>query len=169
MIVRLAEGTIKTLYGAYREYLYYDGQKESIALVMGDVRGENILCRVHSSCLYGHAFNSMECDCREQMQISQKLIEKAGKGIVIWLEQEGKGNGHYALMQSKKYKQQGMPQGEAYEAAGFNRDARDFRCAAEIIRDLGPSSICLITDNADKVLTLTQQGIIVSSTHPVAF
>lgn len=83
MIVRLAEGTIKTLYGAYHEYLYYDGQKESIALVMGDLRGENILCRVHSSCLYGHAFNSMECDCREQMQISQKLIEKAGKGLVI--------------------------------------------------------------------------------------
>lgn len=169
MIVRLAEGTIKTLYGAYREYLYYDGQKESIALVMGDVRGENILCRVHSSCLYGHAFNSMECDCREQMQISQKLIEKAGKGIVIWLEQEGKGNGHYALMQSKKYKQQGMLQGEAYEAAGFNRDARDFRCAAEIIRDLGASSICLITDNADKVQTLTQYGIIVSNTRPVVF
>ncbi|MCK6541695.1 GTP cyclohydrolase [bacterium] len=169
MIVRLAEGTIKTLYGAYHEYLYYDGQKESIALVMGDVRGENILCRVHSSCLYGHAFNSMECDCREQMQISQKLIEKAGKGLVIWLEQEGKGNGHYALMQSKKYKQQGMPQGEAYEAAGFNRDARDFRSAAEIIRDLGVSSICLITDNADKVQTLTQHGIIVSSSHPVVF
>lgn len=72
-------------------------------------------------------------------------------------------------MQSKKYKQQGMPQGEAYEAAGFNRDARDFRSAAEIIRDLGVSSICLITDNADKVQTLTQQGIIVSSTHPVVF
>lgn len=169
MIVRLAEETLKTLYGTYREYLYYDGKKESIALVMGDVRGENILCRVHSSCLYGHAFNSIECDCREQMQISQKLIEQAGRGIIIWLEQEGKGNGHYALMLSKEYKRQGMPQGEAYEAAGFQRDARDYRCAAEILRDLGVFSVSLITDNANKAQTLTQHGIRVSSTHPVIF
>ena len=105
MVVKLAESSVKTKFGEYREILFYDGQKEVIALVMGDVLGaEDVLCRVHSSCIYGHNFNSIECDCREQMEISQQLIQKQGIGIIIWLEQEGKGNGHFALMQSKIHK-----------------------------------------------------------------
>ena len=95
----MAEGNLKTKYGEYHEIMFYDGQKESFALIMGDVNGEeDVLCRVHSSCIFGHHFNSIECDCREQMEISQQLIQKEGKGIVIWLDQEGKGNGHYALL-----------------------------------------------------------------------
>jgi GTP cyclohydrolase II len=74
MIVKLAQGNLKTKYGTFQEALYYDGQKESIALTMGDIQGaENVLCRVHSSCIFGHYFNSIECDCQQQMDISQQL------------------------------------------------------------------------------------------------
>jgi GTP cyclohydrolase II len=167
MIVRMAEGNLKTKYGEYHEVLYYDGQKESIALVMGNVKdGEAVLCRVHSSCLFGHAFNSIECDCREQMEKSQQLIQQAGKGIVIWLEQEGKGNGHFALLKSVEHKRKGVKQADAYEAVGFKRDARDFRAAAEILKDLGVKSIRMITGNANKTETLTSHGVKVVGTVP---
>lgn len=166
MIKKLAEGNLQTKYGSYREHLYYDGQKETIALIMGDVKGaEGVLCRVHSSCMAAHAFNSIECDCREQMAIAQKLVQQVGRGIIIWMEQEGKGNGHYALMESKVHKAQGMKQADAYEAAGFQRDARDFRPAAEILQDLGVKSIRMITNNAGKVETLTRYGVEVVGTQ----
>ena len=167
MILKLAEGKLKTRFGEYHETLFYDGQKESIALVMGEVaEEENVLCRVHSSCLFGHAFNSIECDCREQMEISQQLIEKEGKGIVIWLEQEGKGNGHFALLKSVEHKRRGLKQADAYEAVGFKKDARDFRAAAEILQLLGVKSIRMLTNNPDKVDTLTRHGIRVVGIEP---
>lgn len=167
MIVKLAEGKLKTKYGEYQEILFYDGQRESIALVMGEVSGsENVLCRVHSSCLYAHAFNSIECDCREQMAISQQLIQQAGQGIIIWLDQEGKGNGHFALLQSIHLKRNGLKQAEAYEAVGFKKDARDFSPAAKIIQSLGVKSLTLLTNNPKKIETLTQYGITVSGTKP---
>ena len=128
MIVKLAVGKLKTQFGEFQEALYYDGQKESIALTMGAIKeAQDVLCRIHSSCLYGHVFNSIECDCREQMELSQQLIQEAGIGIVIWLDQEGKGNGHYALMKSVPFKRSGMSQAQAYEAAGFQQDARNFK------------------------------------------
>jgi len=167
LITKLAEGNLKTKYGEYHEILFYDGQKESFALVMGDIEHEEgILCRVHSSCIFGHHFNSIECDCREQMEISQQLIQKEGKGIVIWLEQEGKGNGHYALLKSATHKRQGVPQAEAYEAVGFKKDARDFRAAAEILKNLNVKSVKMLTNNTNKVATLTQHGIKVVGIKP---
>lgn len=169
MTIKIAEGTIKTKFGEFREILFYDGQKETIALTMGEITGaEDVLCRVHSSCLYGHAFNSIECDCREQMEISQQLIQQAGKGIIIWLEQEGKGNGHFALLNSIAYKRKGVPQADAYEAVGFKRDARDFRAAAEILQEIGVKSIRMLTNNPKKVETLTEHGIeVVGTREPV--
>lgn len=165
MIVKMAEGDLKTRFGEYHEILFYDGQRESIALIMGNVTdGEDVLCRVHSSCLFGHAFNSIECDCREQMEVSQQLIQQEGRGIIIWLDQEGKGNGHYALLQSVAYKRLGLGQADAYEAVGFKRDARDFTAAAEILKTLQVSSIRMLTDNPNKVETLTQHGIRVVGT-----
>ena len=108
MIKRLAERELRTKFGTFTEVLYYDGRKESIAIVMGDVDGgEDILCRVHSHCVGAHLFNSIECDCREQMAAAQAAIEKAGRGIVIWLDQEAKGNGHLALIQSTPFKRAG--------------------------------------------------------------
>jgi GTP cyclohydrolase II len=168
MIVKLAQGTLKTKYGTFQEALYYDGQKESIALTMGNIDGaENVLCRVHSSCLFGHYFNSIECDCQQQMNISQQLIQKQGIGIIILLDQEGKGNGHFALLNSVKYKREGLKQADAYEAAGFKKDNRDFRSAAKILKDLGVKSIKMLTDNPDKIDTLTQFGIPVVGIEPM--
>ncbi|GAA4277087.1 GTP cyclohydrolase II [Aquimarina mytili] len=167
MIIQLAETELKTKFGDYKEILFYDGQKESHALVMGALENEeNVLCRVHSSCIFAHHFNSIECDCREQMEISQQLIQKEGKGIIIWLDQEGKGNGHYALLKSIEHKKAGLSQAEAYEAAGFKKDARDFAQAAKILKHIGIASIQMLTNNPKKVETLTQYGISVAGTKP---
>jgi GTP cyclohydrolase II len=111
MIVELASGNLKTKYGTFQEKLFYDGQRETVVMYLGDLKGaEDVLCRVHSSCIFGHYFNSIECDCQEQMNISQALIEKAGKGIIILMDQEGKGNGHFALLNSVAHKRKGVKQ-----------------------------------------------------------
>jgi len=163
MIFRLLERDLETKYGTFREILFYDGQKESIALVMGEIENEeNVICRVHSACVSGHVFNSVECECQQEMEAAQGAIQNAGKGVIIYLEQEGKGNGHLALMASIPYKKAGMKQSEAYEKAGFETDARSFRPAAEILTDLKVKSIVLMTDNPGKAEDLRKFGIVVS-------
>lgn len=165
MIVQLATGDLRTKYGTFQEALYYDGQKEAIALFMGEMDGaENILCRVHSSCIFGHYFNSIECTCQQEMDNSMALIQEEGAGIIILLDQEGKGNGHFALLNSVQFKRQGVIQSEAYEAAGFKKDARDYRSAAKILNHLGVQSIRLLTNNPKKVNTLKTFGIEVLGT-----
>lgn len=160
MVVALAEGPLKTRFGEFREILFYDGQKESIALIMGDIQqSDAVLCRIHSSCIFGHVFNSIECDCREQMEKSQRAIQEEGKGLVIWLDQEGKGNGHMALLHSQQFKRAGMKQSDAYVAAGYERDARNYRVAAKILQHLGIASVRLLTDNAGKAEMLREMGI----------
>ena len=168
MIFRLTERDLQTKYGTFREILFYDGQKESIALVMGDVENEvDLICRVHSACVSGHVFNSVECECQAEMEAAQSAIQRAGKGVIIYLEQEGKGNGHLALMASIPYKKAGMKQSEAYERAGFEKDARSFRPAAEILLDLNVKSIVLLTNNVGKAEDLRKYGITVSETKEV--
>lgn len=163
MIQKLAEGSLKTQYGHYREFLYYDGIKESIAMVLGHPEGKSeVLCRIHSACVYGHVFNSIECDCRSQMEAAQQMLQQEGAGILILLDQEGKGNGHMALMKSQAFKQAGMRQADAYVAAGYSADARDFRAAAKILKDLGVLSVRLMTDNPQKGQTLEELGVTVS-------
>ena len=165
MINRLAERELKTKFGTFREILYYDGRRESIALVMGNVENEeNILCRIHSHCIGAHVFNSIECDCREQMEASQAFIEKEGKGIIIWLDQEGKGNGHLALIKSIPFKKAGYAQADAYVKAGYEADARTYRAAAEILSDLGIKSIVLLANSPDKAEDLRKESIVVSNT-----
>ena len=168
MIFRLTERDLKTKFGDFREILYYDGQAESIAIVMGNVAGEaDVLCRVHSSCLTAHVFNSIECDCREQMEMSQAMIEQVRRGIIIYLDQEGKGNGHLALMASIPHKKAGMNQSDAYKQAGFEADARSFRPAAEILTDLKVKSVVLLTDNVGKAEDLRKWSIDVSGTKEI--
>src|SRR5215203_2066273 len=163
MIFRLTERELKTKFGMFREILYYDGQKESIALVMGNIENEeNVICRVHSACVSGHVFNSVECECQAEMEAAQGLIQKAGKGVIVYLEQEGKGNGHLALMASTPYKKAGMKQSQAYEKAGFEADARSFRPAAEILADLRVKSVILLTNNIGKADDLRKAAINVS-------
>ena len=168
MIVRLADRQLKTKFGVFHEYLYYDGQTESLALVMGDVKNQPaVLCRVHSACMAAHVFNSIECDCREQMEIAQSLIQQEGRGVIIWLDQEGRGNGHFALINSAKYAvEHGVSQTEAYKALGFREDGRDYTRASEILSDLEVESITLITNNPDKKNNLIRDGVEVVGTKP---
>ena len=166
MIIRIAEGTLRTKFGVYDQFLYYDGQKETIALVLGDVANkENVLCRVHSQCIHGHVFNSIECDCREQMEMSQRLIDEAGSGVIIFMDQEGKNNGHMALLLSRKLKDEGVPQSEAYVRLGYEADARSYVRAAEILRDLNVRSITLLTNNPDKLSQLRDDGLVIAGTR----
>ena len=168
MIIRLAEGPLRTKFGTFLEVLYYDGQQEIVAIVMGDVRqGERVLCRLHSHCLTAHVFNSTECDCREQMEIAQTLIEQQGTGVIIWLDQEGRGNGHLALIKSRALQEQGMSQTEAYVQLGYAADARQYTRAAEILRDLGLISVLLMTNSPHKIESLRAAGITIAGTQPL--
>ena len=163
-MIRLAERDLETTYGVFTEVLFYDGQSESIALVMGDVSGaDNVICRIHSACIGGHVFNSVECTCREEMAASQSAIAMAGRGVIVYLEQEGKGNGHLALLKSIPFKQQGYSQAEAYAKASYPEDARDYRPAAAILTDLEVGSVVLLTENPGKAEDLTRFGVRVSA------
>ncbi len=166
MNIRLAERELNTKFGAFIEILYYDGRGESIALVMGDVaQQENVLCRIHSACIGGHVFNSIECECADEMAAAQAAIQEVGRGIIVYLDQEGKGNGHLALMKSIPFKKAGHSQADAYKMAGFVADARSFRPAAEILADLKVRSVILLTGNPGKADDLRKASINVSGTR----
>jgi len=169
MNFRLAERELETRFGTFTEILYYDGQRESIALVIGEVANrENVLCRIHSACVGGHVFNSVECDCADEMAAAQAAIQRAGRGVIIYLDQEGKGNGHLALMTSIPFKKAGLSQSEAYEKAGFEADARSLRSAAEILNELKVKAVVLLTNNPDKAEDLRKASIIVSDTEQIS-
>ena len=162
MIKRLAQRDLQTQFGTFAEILYYDGRQESIALVKGDIHNkEDVLCRIHSHCIGAHVFNSVECTCREEMAAAQAMIEQAGCGVIIWLDQEGKGNGHLALIESIPYKQE-FGQAEAYVKAGYSKDARSYGAASGILRDLGVRSITLISKSWEKADELRRALINVS-------
>lgn len=168
MMIRLAERELETGFGTFREILFYDGNSESIALVMGDVTdAEDVLCRIHSACIGGHVFNSVECECAAEMAAAQRAIQTAGQGVIIYLDQEGKGNGHLALMRSIAFKKGGHSQSEAYELAGFPADARNYRPAASILKELGVRFIKLMTENKSKAMELEELGIRVIGVTPL--
>ena len=166
MIKRLASRELKTKFGTFTEVLYYDGQRESIALLMGDIAGSDVLCRVHSHCVGAHIFNSIECTCREEMEAAQSVIQEAGRGVIIWLDQEAKGNGHLALIESIAFKKE-HGQGKAYELAGYLADARDYREAAQILADLNIGSIVLLANSEGKVEDLRKESVVVSFVQPL--
>jgi GTP cyclohydrolase II len=168
MVIRLAEAPLHTKFGTFLEMLYYDGQQESIAIVMGDVRqGDNVLCRLHSHCVSAHLFNSIDCDCREQMDLAQAMIEQQGAGVIIWLDQEGRGNGHLALLRSRALQAQGLSQTEAYVQLGYAADARQYTSAAAILQELGVKSVVLMTNSPHKIGSLQAAGITITGTRPL--
>ncbi len=165
MIKRLATRELKTKFGIFTEILYYDGQQESIAIVMGEVADQNnVLCRVHSHCIGAHVFNSIECTCREEMEAAQASVEEAGRGVIIWLDQEGKGNGHLALIESMPYKKE-FGQAEAYVRAGYKADARSYSAAAQILDDLRVRSIVLLANSPEKAEHLREEAVVISGTR----
>lgn len=160
MLVLLEHGKLKTLYGLFDEWLFYDGLNEVIALTCGHLQDKNnIPCRVHSSCISAHSFNSIECDCREQMISSQKYIQDSGIGIIILLNQEGRGYGHWAKMKSCKLKEEGMSQSEAYYHLGLGEDSRNYMNAARVTTYLEVQSIILLSGNIKKAEQLRLHGV----------
>ena len=159
MIKRLGSRELKTKFGTFVEILYYDGQKESIAIVMGDVsEGEDVLCRVHSHCIGAHVFSSVECTCREEMEAAQLAIQTEGRGVIIWLDQEGKGNGHLALIESIPFKKE-FGQAEAYIKAGYKADGRSYTAAAQILTDVSVRSIVLLANSESKADELRKESV----------
>lgn len=159
MLKRLAQRDLRTKFGIFTEVLYYDGRQESIAIVKGEVADrDNVLCRVHSHCISAHVFNSIECTCREEMAAAQSLIADEGSGVIIWLDQEGKGNGHLALIESIPFKEE-FGQADAYVRAGYSADARSYRAASEILDDLRVRSIVLISNSREKADELRRVSI----------
>ena len=161
VIARIAERPLTTRFGTWQEILYYNGVTESFALLYGEITGQpTVPCRIHSACLSAHVFNSVECDCREQMAIAQAMIQKLGYGLIIWLDQDGRGNGHLALMLAAKLAaEMDIPQSEAYQRLGFGVDRRRYLEATAILRDLGVSSIRLISNSPAKASAMGADGI----------
>ena len=134
-------------------------------LVFGTSVSDGCLVRVHSRCLYGDVFGSHDCDCGEQLVVSRHLIQQEGSGVIIYLDQEGRGCGlsnkaqGYVLTQTKK-----LDTFDAYNALGLSEDARDYSVVAQILQNLGLRSVRLLTNNPKKVTALEKAGICVERT-----
>lgn len=156
----MAENRLQTKYGEFVESLFFDGKDQAIAIVKGDIRGkDNILTRVHSHCISAHIFNGVGCDCQIQMDFAQRIISEKQSGIIIWLNQEGRSNGHYAKMLADKFKDEGYSQEEAYQKAGFCGDQREYSLACKILDYFQIRNITLITNSNKKISYLKNWGV----------
>lgn len=163
-IETLVRTRLPTVYGDFRLHYFSNpvDDKEHIALVKADVVGrQNVPVRLHSECLTGDVFGSRRCDCGEQLALSLRMIEQAGFGVLIYLRQEGRGIGLLKKLQAYNLQDQGLDTVEANIRLGHLPDERDYTQAALILRELGVSSIELITNNPDKIKALEEMGIAV--------
>jgi GTP cyclohydrolase II len=136
-----------------------DTQKEEmVAVVMGDIHSSPPIVRIHSQCLTGDVFGSLRCDCRPQLELALKTIGEAGAGILLYEEKEGRGIGLMAKLRAYELQDQGLDTVEANLALGFRADCREFELPAEVLRDLGVSSVRLMTNNPEKVEALEAAG-----------
>ena len=155
----LVEARLPTKYGTFRIIAFPgdNSDKENLALVMGKVEGE-ILIRIHSECFTGDVLHSMRCDCGEQLDLAMKKISKEGKGIIIYLRQEGRGIGLVNKLKAYNLQDDGMDTVEANIALGFNAEMRRYEGAVEILENLGVKKIKLMTNNPAKVEDLEKAG-----------
>ena len=137
--------------------------KEHLALTLGDVEGqEDVLVRVHSECFTGDVLGSRRCDCGEQLEIAKQIIAEAGKGVILYLRQEGRGIGLVDKLHAYNLQDQGYDTVEANLLLGHQPDERDYTLAASILDDLGVRSIRLITNNPSKIERLRKLGVCVT-------
>ncbi|MBI3282859.1 GTP cyclohydrolase II [Candidatus Curtissbacteria bacterium] len=147
---------------AFQMYVYGDKStgEEHVAVIKGVGDGENVPIRIHSSCLTAETFHAANCDCHEQLQMALGIVEKEGFGGIIWLHQEGRGNGLVGkAKQLKIMLEEGIDTVAAFEKAGYPVDQRDYTVAADIIKDLGIKSVRLITNNPNKIEQIAKLGI----------
>ncbi|MEZ4286670.1 MAG: GTP cyclohydrolase II [Polyangiales bacterium] len=163
--VRYSSAEVPTEFGNFRVVVYQEPaeKKEHVAIIKGDIEGaEDVLLRVHSECLTGEVLHSMKCDCRDQLDLALKRIEEEGRGVVVYLRQEGRGIGLGNKIKAYAMQEEGLDTVDANLALGFGDDDREYQVAAEIIKDLGIRSVVLMTNNPRKVDGLRADGIVVS-------
>jgi GTP cyclohydrolase II len=172
----LAQAPVPTKHGLFQMSVFHWGgvtdaalglSADHVALVMGEVRGESgVLVRVHSECLTSEVFGSLKCDCREQLDRALEAIVEAGRGVVVYLRQEGRGIGLGNKIRAYALQNQGADTVEANTQLGFAADLRSYGLAAAILADLGVTSVALMTNNPDKEAGLEAAGVRVAERIP---
>lgn len=156
---KTAKANLPTKFGLFRMIVYKSADGiEHIALVKGEIQNP-MLVRLHSSCVTGDIFSSLKCDCGEQLEQSMEKIQKNGSGVILYLNQEGRGIGLTNKIKAYALQEKGYDTVQANELLGLPIDARDYKVAADILHDLEIYKVCLLTNNPDKEDQLHKHGI----------